>query len=95
MGLTINVNVILRQAINEPLEIGKEYTFKKEGHHLLADDIEIWLTKNDWTVLAEIQVTSQTRTQNTTNGTFVVKHLYEAAEQETLTAIFRRMYGWD
>lgn len=95
MGFKINANVILRQDINEQLEVGKEYTFKKDSSNVLADDIEIWLAKNDWTALAEIQITSQTRTQNMTSGSFVVKYLYDSEEQETLTGIFRRMYGWE
>lgn len=95
MGFKLNANVILRQDINELLEVGKEYASKKGSSNVLADDIEIWLAKNDWTALAEIQITSQTRTQNMTSGTFVVKYIYDSEEQETLTGIFRRMYGWD
>ena len=94
MGFKINVNTILRQDVTEPLEMGKEYSFVKEELSVLADDIQIWLTKQDWTVLADIQVTSQQRKDGKTSGTFVVKHLYEGDEQRVLTEIFRRMYGW-
>jgi len=94
MGFKINVNNILRHEISEPLVEGKEYRFEKDELSLLADDIQIWLTKKDWTALAEIQVTSQERKDRKTTGTFVVKHIYEGDEQQALTAIFRRMYGW-
>lgn len=92
MGFKINVNNILRYEI-EPLKVGEEYPFKKDGLSLLADDIQIWLTKKDWTALAEIQVTSQQRKEGKTTGTFVVMHVYQQDEQQALTAVFRRMYG--
>ena len=94
MGFKINVNNILRYELETTLEIGKEYSFAKEELSILADDIQIWLTKKDWTVLAEIQVTSQTRKGGKTVGTFVVKYVYSDEESKHLTAIFRRMYGW-
>ncbi|MEO8581767.1 MAG: hypothetical protein ABI425_04325 [Patescibacteria group bacterium] len=93
MGFKINVNNILRYDIDVPVE-GKEYSFEKEELSLLADDIQIWLTKKDWTALAEILVTSQTRKDGKTVGTFIVKHLYSDNESQGLTDIFRRMYGW-
>lgn len=95
MGFKLNINNILRQEMSEPLEVGKEYQFEKSELTIIADDIQIWLTKKDWTVLADIQITSQTRSNGKTSGTFVVKHIYEGEEQKTLTDIFRRMYGWE
>ena len=94
MGLKLNINNILRQNIKEKLKVGKEYPFEKEGLHVIADDIQIWLTKKDWTVLADIQVTSQQRKGDKTTGKYVVKHVYSGEEQKALTKIFRRMYGW-
>lgn len=95
MGFKLNINNILRQDIPEPLEVGKEYPFEKSELTIIADDIQIWLTKKDWTVLADIQITGQTRKGGKTSGTFVIKYLYEGNEQEALTNIFRRMYGWN
>lgn len=94
MGFKINVNNILRYELSEVIEEEKEYSFEKEELSLLADDIQIWLTKKDWTALAEILITSQTRKDGKTIGTFVVKHIYSLEESETLTSVFRRMYGW-
>src|SRR4030095_12896403 len=94
MGFKINVNSILRYEVAEALEVGKEYPFEKEGLSLLADDIQIWLARKDWTALADIQVMSQQRKDGKTTGTFMVKHIYEGDEQQALTRIFRRMYGW-
>jgi hypothetical protein len=81
--------------MEEQLEVGKEYPFEKSELTIIADDIQIWLTKKDWTVLADIQITSQTRSDGKTSGTYVVKHIYEEEEQKALTNIFRRMYGWE
>jgi hypothetical protein len=94
MGFAINFNTILRYEVTTPLVEGEEYSFKKTDLHLVGDDIQIWLAQDDWTALAEIQVKSQSRTDGKTHGTFVVKHLYHGPEQQILTAIFRRMYGW-
>jgi hypothetical protein len=95
MGFKINVNNILRYDVHDPLVKGKEYPFEKEGLCLLADDIQIWLIKKDWTAVAEITITSQTRKQGKTEGTFVVKYIYTSEESKHLTKIFRRMYGWE
>ena len=89
----MNVNWILRQDFIKPLKEGKEYSFEKDLC-ILGDDIQIWLTKKDWTPLAEIQITSQTRENGKTKGTFRVEHLCTDSEQKTLKKIFIRMYGW-
>lgn len=94
MGFTINVNNILRSDFSGALEVGQSYSFEKELS-LLADDIQIWLTKKDWTAVGEILITEQTRREGKTVGKFVVKHLYSEQESAALTAIFRRMYGWE
>lgn len=93
MGLTLKINTILRFEIAETLEVGKEYVFEKEGLRLLADDMQIWLTKNDWTVLADILITSQLRKVGKTTGTFIVKHVYSGEEQSVLSDVFKRMYS--
>lgn len=94
MGFNININTILRSDNYASLEVGKSYTFQKDSPSLLADTIQIWLTKKDWTPLAEIMVTSQTRQAEKTTGTFEVMYIYTEAEQEVLKQIFERMYGW-
>ncbi len=95
MGLKLNINFILRtDAFDDVnLVVGQEYKFEKPGLHLISDTLQIWLTKKDWTVLADIQVTSLTRANDLTSGTFVVKHVYTGNEQKTVTEMFRRMYG--
>ena len=94
MGFKLSINNILRSEVAGELRVGQEYAFSKELS-VLADDIQIWLTKRDWTAVAEIQITSQTRSNGRTVGQFVVKHVYTPEESAVLTAVFRRMYGWD
>lgn len=94
MGTKINVNTILRQDVSTLPEVGKEYPFEKDSLAFFADDIQVWLTKRDWTAVAEIQITSQQRADGKTSGTYVVKHVYSEDEARRMTEVFTRMYGW-
>jgi uncharacterized protein (DUF952 family) len=93
MGFHIEINSILRSDETYSLEREKEYPFRKDGSRIFFDDIPIWLTKGDWTALAEIRVTSQSRTPAGVEGAFRVLHVYDGEEQKALTFIFRRMYA--
>jgi uncharacterized protein (DUF952 family) len=93
MGFHVEINSILRSDEAYSLERGKEHPFRKEGSRIFFDDIPIWLTRVDWTALAEIRVLSQSRTPAGVAGTFRVLHVYEGEEQEALTVVFRRMYA--
>jgi hypothetical protein len=93
LGFKVEINSILRSDAYAELEVGHDYTFEKVGSRLFFDDIPIWLTRTDWTALAEIQIVSQTRNSGQVMGTFRVKHLYDQMEQKCLTGAFVRMYG--
>jgi uncharacterized protein (DUF952 family) len=93
MGFHVEINSILRSDEAYSLERGKEHPFRKEGSRIFFDDIPIWLAKGDWTALAEVRVTAQSRTPAGVEGTFRVLHVYEGEEQKALTIIFRRMYA--
>ncbi len=94
MGFKVEFNNILRSDNYSQLQVGKEYPFQTDGSRIYADDIQIWLTKKDWTVLADIKITSQMRKDNKITGTFKINYLYSGEEQKMLTAVFKRMYGW-
>jgi len=94
MGFKVEFNSILRTDDFQNVEVGKEYPFQKEGSRIYFDDIPIWLLKNDWTALAEIQIMSQKRKDNKVEGTFKVNYLYTGEEQKVMTEMFKRMYGW-
>ncbi len=93
MGFRVEINSILRTDEAYPLARGSEHSFHKDGSRVFFDDIPIWLTRTDWTVVAEIRVISQTRTDAGVEGTFRVLHVYTDAEQGPLTLAFRRMYA--
>lgn len=94
MGIELHINTILRSDEPYKLKVGGEYDFLKEGKHIFADNMPIWLTKKDWTALAEIEVLSQSRDQKKTTAKFKVRYIYKPGgeEQKALTEIFRRMY---
>jgi len=93
MGFQIEVNSILRTDEAYELSRGGEHPFRKSGSRVYFDDIPIWLCRNDWTALAEIRITAQSRTPQEVAGTFRVLHVCTPAESEMLTVVFRRMFA--
>lgn len=93
MGFHVEINSILRSDEYIDLAIGETRAFRKSGSRVFFDDIPIWLTQSDWTALAEIQVTSQSRTLAEVKGEFQVLHVYGGKEQVRVTEMFRRMYA--
>lgn len=93
MGFKVEINSILRSDDYAALKVGATYPFEKKGSRVFFDDIPIWLTRMDWTALAEIQVISQKRVSGNVSGEFRVLHVYEPDEQKLLTAVFVRMYA--
>lgn len=93
MGFHVEINSILRSDEHVDLKVGQTHTFRKAGSRVFFDDIPIWLTKSDWTALAEIQVVSQSRTKSEVKGEFLVLHLYSGEVQLQITEMFRRMYA--
>ncbi len=93
MGFLIEINSILRTDETYELSRGAELRFRKQGSRVYFDDIPIWLCRNDWTALAEIRVTSQSRTPQEVVGSFRVLHVCTPHESEVLTVAFRRMFA--
>ena len=93
MGFKVEIHSILRSDEYSALKVGATYPFDKTGSRVFFDDIPIWLTRMDWTALAEIQVISQERISGKVSGEFRVLHIYEADEQKLLTGVFVRMYA--
>ncbi len=93
MGFHVEINSILRSDEHVDLKVGETRSFRKSGSRVFFDDIPIWLTRSDWTALAEIQVVSQSRTKSEVKGEFQVLHLYSGEEQQQVTEMFRRMYA--
>ena len=93
MGFKVEINSILRSDDHRVLKVGATYPFEKSGSRVFFDDIPIWLTRMDWTALAEIQVISQERVPGNVRGQFRVLHIYQPDEQQVLTDVFIRMYA--
>ncbi len=94
MGFKVEFNSIIRIDAPENLVAGQEYDFKNEGSRVYFDDIPIWLLKKDWTAVAEVKVVNQTRLDGRIRARYKVLYIYNQEESETLTTMFRRMYGW-
>lgn len=93
MGFHVEINSILRSDDPITLQKGAVVDFRKDGSRVFFDNIPIWLTRNDWTALAEIQVVSQTRDGGGVSGKFRIRHIYGEDEQGPITEMFRRMYA--
>jgi uncharacterized protein (DUF952 family) len=93
MGFHIEINSILRSDEPYTLSRGSEHKFQKTGSRIFFDDIPIWLTRSDWTALAEIRIVEQRRTPAEVSGTFRALHVYSGEEQKALTVAFRRMFA--
>lgn len=93
MGFRVEINSILRS--DEPYQLarGKTFPFEKQGSRVFFDTLPIWLTRSDWTALAEIQIVSQTRTSAGVTGEFVVSYVYTPEDQPAITEVFRRLYA--
>lgn len=93
MGFHVEINSILRSDDYGELEVGRIYPFRKSGSRVFFDDIPVWLTRSDWTALAEIQILNQSRTPGELKGEFRVLHTYADKQQRQVTQMFRRMYS--
>ena len=93
MGFNIKINSILKTNDIYDLKVGGIYAFKKQGSRVYFDNIPIWLTNDDWTVLADISIVSQSKEDGQTSGKFRVDYIYEGDEQQVISQMFIRLYG--
>lgn len=93
MGFHVELNSILRSDAYGSLVRGEVHEFAKTGSRVFFDDIPIWLTRSDWTALAEIFVVAQERINGGVKGSFQVLHVYSPDERAAITQLFRRMYA--
>lgn len=94
MGFHVEINCILRSDKKYKLKVGGVYDFGKSGSRVFFDNIPVWLTRSDWTALAEIRIVSQTRDGKNLKGQFEVTHVYRGAEQTAMTKTFLRMFSY-
>jgi len=77
MGFLVEINSIIRSDEAYELRPGAVCSFAKSGSRVFFDNIPIWLTRMDWTALAEIRVLTQARDGHGVSGTFQVQHVYD------------------
>ncbi len=95
MGFKVEFNNILRTDVfrSKDLNQGERYGFSKAGDRIFMDTLPIWLSRSDWTAIAEIRIVTQTRQGRRVHGEFEVLHVYNTAERRAITRMFRRMFG--
>jgi len=98
MSLPTPLNTLITNSIFSTdsypnLTLGNTYHFEKKATTPFLAHEPIWLVKMDLCAQAEITVISQKLESNTLTGTFRVDYIYQNLEQQTITAMFIRMYG--
>ena len=93
MSFTVNIHSIL-QSNNYPIiERGKQYSFSQQAKSTYADNMPVWLIRNDWEAQAEISIMSQTFENDILTGAFRIDYVYEPVEQQLISTMLIRMYA--
>ncbi len=70
----------------KPLEAGKKYHFKKEGHRLYQLMVPMDLVRDDWKAIGRCIITEYTIGNNRTEGTFVVAQVFTPEESKAASS---------
>ncbi len=81
-----------KKEIPKPLELGKEYSFKKEGHRLYQINIPMDLRTDDWKFLGRIVITEYTIGKGRTEGRFILVKEFSEGEKEIITKTYMSDY---
>ncbi|NQV91148.1 DUF2584 family protein [Candidatus Woesearchaeota archaeon] len=71
-----------------PLILGKEYHFLKEGHRLYQINVPMDLRTTEWKFLGRIIVTEFTVGKNRTQGIFVLVKDFSDEDKEVITKTY-------
>ncbi len=74
--------------IPKPLELGKEYHFKKEDHRLYQINTPMDLRTTDWKFLGRIIVKEYTVGNGITKGIFILVKEFSDNEKEIITKTY-------
>lgn len=91
MGNPFLIQACLRldtDQIPRPLEFGKEYVFKKDGHRLYQIDVPMDLRTRDWKFIARVAVREYKLGHGSTEGTFILVKDFSPEEKEIITKTF-------
>lgn len=89
MGNPFLLQACLRlEHVDEPLELGKEYSFTKEGHRLYQINVAMDLRTNDWKFKGRIIITKYFLGENKTEGTYIPVKIFTEEENDIITKTY-------
>ncbi len=74
--------------IPQSLEIGKKYSFSKNGHRLYQINIPMDLRDKDWNAYGRCVVTEYTLGNNKTIGTYVMVKIFDEEQCRQVTGAY-------
>ncbi len=74
-----------KSEIPNPLEIGKKYSFKKQGHRIYQINIPMDLRDDSWSAYGRCVVTQYTLGNDKTTGTYVMVKIFSDDERKYAT----------
>lgn len=74
-----------KEEIPNPLIVGKEYIFSKEGHRLYQLNVPMDLRSSDWIFFGRIIITEFKVGRNKTEGKFILVKEFSQDEKEIIT----------
>ncbi len=88
MGNPFTLQACLRlnkKDIPEPLEIGKKYKFKKDGHRLYQIKVLMDLRAENWQAFGRCVITEYTIGNDRTTGTYVMVQIFDQEQAKQVT----------
>ncbi len=72
----------------KPLELGKKYHFRKEGHRLYQIKVPMDLRTTDWKAFGRCVITEYTVGEGRTEGTFVMVQIFDKNQADQVTKTY-------
>ncbi len=85
MGFEIKFNWVLQVEASEVMEVGRKYTFEKEGNRAFPLNVPIDLMDLNRKVVCKIKILEFTNRPGQTKGFFQVLKIYSGVEKEILS----------
>lgn len=91
MGNPFELQACLRMdktQVPDPLEIGKPYSFTKNGHRIYQIKVPMDLRDENWKAYGRCVITEYTLGGGKTIGTFVMVKIFDGEQSEQVTKAF-------
>lgn len=76
------------QDIPQPLEIGKKYSFSKNGHRLYQINVPMDLRDQDWNAFGRCVITEYTLGNGKTSGMYVMVKIFDEEQRKQVTGTY-------